>query len=345
MEVAEKHAPVLIRSAGERTTRDRNFTYLRDAQDQTKGYRATSPSEAFARRFLAVMALHQTDFNSLSADDEFKARVDRLVACHHRLGDQEAQSGTPFDALPVKYRKAISDYYAAGADDMASMFGGYKIVFRVAFEDSGRIAREVIRFVQQDERWIYTWWFQAAGARGPDNRRENQGVALPLRTSYLLTGFHDSGREGRELRFRSAVIERKESQLETTVGIEVGITTSTNAQDHYPAATKFLWVTVPNRDVPDEKTFLDRTVGFFGRPGAEDGLASLKESFDGANIDTAAIELIWSYIDNRTEGTQLLSAPQKPGWASQQVPLLIRQKWGEIIKSYRDASVNRSTTS
>jgi hypothetical protein len=341
MKVVEQNNPALFQSAGERSARDRNFIYPRNAKDLTKGYRATTPTEAFARRLLALIAVRQADLKKLREDDEFRDEVDRLIDCHQRLSDGEAQSGTPFDALPEKYRKAISDFYAAGTHDMESMFDGYKIVFRVAFEDSGRIAREVIRFSERNGRTVYSWWFQAAGSPGPENRRENEGVVLPLRTCYLLTGFHDSGRVG-ELRFRSAVIERKESQLEPTVGVEVGITTSTNAQGNYPAATKFLWVTTEG--ILDEKAFLDRTVGFFGTPGTEDGLASLRESFEGAQIDDAAIKLIWDYIDNKTEGTQLLSTPQGATWA-RQVSLLLRQNWKTIINTYSDASVDRSTTS
>lgn len=327
-----------------REKRDRNFLLLQKASDPSKGYRSLAPSKAFAEAFLDLLVERGEEIKA-RVDVLVRTAIDRLVAAWGtRGGNEGAQSGTPFDALPDKYRKAIREFYVAGTDDMRVMFNGYKIVFRVAFEDSGRIAREVIRFSERNRRMVYSWWFQAAGAPGPENRRENEGFVLPLRTCYFLTGFHDSGRVG-ELRFRSAVIERKESQLKTTVGVEVGITTSTNAQDNYPASTKLLWVTIFDQDIPDEKAFLDRTVGFFGTPGTEDGLASLRESFGDAQIDDAAIKLIWDYIDNKTEGTQLLSTPQGPTWASRQAPLLLRQDWKAIINTYSDASVGPSTTS
>jgi hypothetical protein len=340
-EAGAKGAAILNR-VGARTQADRLFLYPRDKDSDKISYRRSAPTNNFALRFLNVLTENAATIREVLGEFYFK-EIDSLIACRRdsrwtAIGEiaDEGPIETPFDALPEKYRNRINQFSAKLVDDMEVIFSGYKIVFRVAFEDTGRIAREVIRFSRKGGMMTYSWWFQTAGRVGPLNRRKNQGVVLPLNTCYLLTGFHDSGRSD-ELRFRSAVLQRETLAYYPNLGAQIGISTSTNAQLFYPTATKFLWVTIRDADITQEQEFLDRTVGFFGREDW-DGLKSLEESFKGAVISNDAISIIWNYIKNSTDGTKLLSAPREREWTARQAPLLLRQDWKAIIASYKDAA-------
>jgi hypothetical protein len=230
--------------------------------------------------------------------------------------------------LPSVSRQEVADLWQARSVDHLPVFSGYKVVYRIAFENTGRIAREVIKFDRAEQGFNFKWWFQTDGGKEPKYRRENIGSVLPTESCYMLLGLHDS--EGnREPRFRIAAIHRRGTNV-ATAGVQMGLTTSTNAQALYPVSARMLWLTIPDSRIADENAFLDQAVGFFD---------NVRQSLDGIKIRDNTIQLIQSFIGNRPKRPEYLLSTSETLSAAEVRQIAI-EDWGEVFTMSKDTQAS-----
>jgi hypothetical protein len=297
----------------------------------------------FARRFLRALATNRNEIEAMPAPIP-RADIGELAVLSpqfpptgapvvsERRRAQRVSAVVPFGDIHAVYLQALQKFVIS--HPVEQMFRGYKVLLRVAFENTGRIAREVIKFETKNNVISYTWWFQTAGGVGEDFRRENEGVVVMADHCYSLIGFHNT-KEGNDLRIRSAFLE-KDSFI-PTIGAQIGVATSTNARFNYPASTRFVWITTSDDDISQETEtrFLNRVVGFFGEPNGL-GLPSLTASFD-ASMEKDIISDIWLYINNNTPDEKLMAAQRDKKWIEDVQPIL-NEKADYIISHFTDAS-------
>jgi hypothetical protein len=232
---------------------------------------------------------------------------------------------TPFTLiLPPVSQRRVDGLIEARLPAMRGLFSGWKIVYRMALENTGRVCREVVKFDIQHDRQTYEWWFQTEGGLGRENRRVNAGAVIPFQNSYVMLGVHDSQRED-QFRFRMAVIQQKPPNAAIDP-VQTGLVVSTNARDFYPVTVRMLWVTIPTDYVGTtsaaEMSFLDKTVGFF---------RSISESFSGSELKGRAIEMISNSINNNIAKESVLSVRNIN---DADVLSILSEDWKAIIASF-----------
>jgi hypothetical protein len=168
------------------------------------------------------------------------------------------------ELFSIQFRLAqriFDTFIDANRDEIAQIFSGWKILFRYAIENSGRISREAMRISWHGNELRYQLWFKAIGASGIETKRVNEGVVIPLQDVYWATGIHD-GPLGGQVRFRSIAVQKKPFHP-VTHKVQSGLVMAGHPTQGYPVATRLIWVTVDDSAIADQDAFPDRVIDFF----------------------------------------------------------------------------------
>jgi hypothetical protein len=185
----------------------------------------------------------------------FRNEIDPGVVTHAfslRSGSFRINFSIPHEKIRSLWREGI--------DDMAGNLCGWKIMFRRAIENTGRIAIELVRIQLETDRIFYQYWFRARGTQQPKEIWKNEGTFIPLQDIYWGIGIHDSP-QGGAVRFRSLALQKTPFQSFFS-RVQTGLMCSSHPAHGYPVAAKFIWISVDPVPVESGDALAQKVVDF-----------------------------------------------------------------------------------